>query len=115
MACNMLIQLPVTVPFGTDEEFDLRVRLQRELSEALARAGMRCPVSGEIDAEHINLWFDGTDDAERMFGLVKPVLAAAGLLDRAVVILESPSPYDPDEQVSWVLWPPDHAEALPAG
>lgn len=115
MAYDIVVQLPVTVPFGTDEEFDLRVRLQRELAEAFRSGGDGRAVAGEIDADHILLRLEGLDDPQRAFELVRGVLGRGGLLERATVVLESALPNDPDERVSRVLWPPDPAPALRFG
>ena len=38
MTYGMTVQLPVSVAFGTDEEFDLRVQLESDLTRALASA-----------------------------------------------------------------------------
>jgi hypothetical protein len=106
---GMLVQLPVSVAFGTDEEFDLRVRLERELAHALttARAG-RC-AGGGIDTSHMNLHLEGISDPTLALSVVKEVLGGAGLLGRSVVVLETPCPADPDDRDLQVLWPPNHS------
>ncbi len=115
MAFGMIVQLPVSVPFGTDEEFDLRVQLQRELSVALAENGVGESASGEINTSHMNLRLDNIIDPASALVATKAVLARSGLLGRAVVVLETPCDIDPDDRDCRVLWPPDHADAVSAG
>ncbi len=112
MACDIIVQLPVSVPFGTDEEFDLRVRLQRELSQAMAETGAGRAAGGEIDNSHIHLRLGGIKDPGSAWVVAKSVLARSGLLGRAVVVLETPSQLDPDDRDCRVLWPPDHTGAV---
>ena len=101
MTHGITVQLPVSVAFGTDEEFDLRVQLESDLTRALASAR-----AGEcIDTSHLNLQFDGITDPSVALSLLKQVLAAAGQLSRAVIILETPSVTDPDDRDQQVLWP----------
>jgi hypothetical protein len=112
MMYGMLVQLPVSVAFGTDEEFDLRVQLESDLTRALtaARAG-EC-VGGGIDTSHLTLQFDGISDPPLALGLLKQVLAAAGQLNRAVIVLEKPSAVDPDERDQQILWPLHRADTV---
>jgi hypothetical protein len=97
------------VAFGTDEEFDLRVRLERELAAALAptRAG-EC-AGGGIDTSHMNLHLEGISEPPVALAVVKEVLSAAGLLGRSVIVLETRSAADPDDRDLQVLWPPNHS------
>src|SRR5437762_2441251 len=62
MTYGMIVQLPVSVAFGTDEEFDLRVQLESDLTRALAMARAGECVGGGIDTSHLNLQFDGITD-----------------------------------------------------
>lgn len=110
MAFGMIVRLPVSVPFGTDAEFDLRVQLERELATALLQVGAAGPAYGEIDTSHMNLRLDGVTDPDGTLAAVKQVLAGSGVLGRAVVVLETPSADDPDDRDCRVLWP-----ATPAG
>ena len=109
MAFGMIVRLPVSAPYGTDEEFDLRVQLERELGAALAGVGAGKSAGGEIDTSHMNLHLDGVTDPPKALATTKEVLARNGLLARAVVVLETPSETDPDERDRRVLWPPAHA------
>ena len=110
MASSMIVRLPVSVPYGTDEEFDLRVRLERELGAALRLARAGESAGGEIDTSHMNLTLDAVPEPGPALAAVKEVLARNGLLGRAVVVLETRSPADPDDCDRQVLWP-----AAPAG
>jgi hypothetical protein len=109
MTYGMIVQLPVTVAFGTDEEFDLRVRLERDLAAALAAARAGECAGGGIDTSHLNLQLEGISDPPAALSVVKGVLAGAGLLGRAVVVLETRSPDDPDDRDLKVLWPSNYS------
>lgn len=109
MIHGIIVQLPVSVAFGTDEEFDLRVQLESDLTRALASARAGECVGGGIDTSHLNLQFDGITDPPVALSLLKQVLAAAGQLSRAVIILETPSVTDPDDRDQQVLWPVNQA------
>jgi hypothetical protein len=113
MTYGMTVQLPVSVAFGTDEEFDLRVQLESDLTRALASARAGECVGGGIDTSHLNLQFDGISDPSVALSLLKQVLSAAGQLSRAVIVLEIPSPGDPDDRDQQVLWPASRAGKFP--
>jgi len=106
MTFAMIVRLPISVAFGTDEEFDLRVRLEREFVAALGGAEAGCCVSGEIDASHLHIRLDCIEDVPLAFTAAKEVLNRAGLLARAVVTLETPCAADADDRDTEVLWPP---------
>ena len=109
MTHGIIVQLPVSVAFGSDDEFDLRVQLESDLTRALASAHAGECIGGGIDTSHLNLQFDGIADPSLALSLLKQVLAAAGQLSRAVIILETPSPTDPDDRDQQVLWPSSRA------
>ena len=87
MTFGMIVQLPVSVAFGSDEEFDLRIRLERELSAALAEAGAGECAGGEIDTSHLKLHLEAIVDPRSALDVTKAVLARAEVLGRAVVVL----------------------------
>ncbi|WP_439630552.1 hypothetical protein [Gemmata sp.] len=105
MTAGLIVRIPVTVAFGTDEEFDLRVRLERELGTALAAAGAGEGAGSETGTAHMSLHFVNITDAGAALGAAKDVLARAGLLARAEVVLETRSKADPDDPTWQVLWP----------
>ena len=105
MTYTMIVQLPVSVAFGTDEEFDLRVRLERELATAFTRAGAGECAGGGIDTTHMNIQLEGISDPPAALGVVKDVLTSSGLLARSLVVLETRSAADPDDRDLEVLWP----------
>jgi hypothetical protein len=109
MTHGMIVQLPVSVAFGTDAEFDLRVQLEGDLTRALAGARAGECVGGGIDTTHLNLHFDGITDPPLALSLMKQVLAAAGRLNQAVILLETPSLSDPDDRDQQLLWPANQA------
>jgi hypothetical protein len=109
MTHGMMVQLPVSVAFGTDEEFDLRVQLESDLTAALAVARAGQCAGGGIDTSHLTLHFDNIADPPLALNLVKQVLSASGQLHRAVITLEIPSATDPDDRDHQVLWPATHA------
>jgi hypothetical protein len=109
MTYGLIVQLPVTVAFGTDEEFDLRVRLEGELASALAAARAGECTGGGIDTSHLTLQVENISDPDRALGVVKDVLAGAGLLGRALVVLETRPEADPDDRDLQVLWPANHS------
>ena len=108
MTAGLIVRIPVTVAFGTDDEFDLRVRLERELTAALTAAGAGEGAGSEIDTAHMSLHFVNLTDAATAFSVAKEVLARAGLLGRAEIVLETRSKADPDEPIWQVLWPVAH-------
>jgi hypothetical protein len=112
MAFDMIVQLPVSMAFGTDEEFDLRVRLEQDLSAALAEAGAGTCGGGEIDTSHLKLYLDSIPDALPALDVVKAVLARSGLLARAMIVLETCCGSDPDDRDWRVLWPPNYSGAF---
>jgi hypothetical protein len=109
MTYGMIVQLPVSVAFGTDDEFDLRVQLESDLTRVLAAARAGECTGGGIDTSHLTLQFDGISDPPLALGLLKQVLAAAGQLNRAVIVLERASKLDPDERDQQILWPAHRA------
>ena len=113
MTHGIIVQLPVSVAFGTDEEFDLRVQLESDLTRVLSNARAGECVGGGIDTSHLNLHFDGITDPPITLSLLKQVLASAGHLNRATIILETPSSTDPDERDQQVLWSPHRASKIP--
>jgi hypothetical protein len=114
MTHGIIVQLPVSVAFGTDDEFDLRVQLESDLTRALASARAGECIGGGIDTSHLNLQFDGITDPPVALSLLKQVLAAAGQLNRAIIILETPSVTDPDDRDQQVLWPVSRASKVRA-
>lgn len=108
MTNTMIVQIPVAVAFGTDEEFDLRVQLERELGTAFAAARVGECTGGGIDTSHMSLQLEGISDQSAALELVKDVLASSGLLARAVIVLETRSAADPDDRDLQVLWPLNH-------
>lgn len=103
---SMIVRLPASVPFGTDDEFDLRVRLERELGAALRLARAGESAGGEIDTTHLNVQIEGVPDPARALAAVTEVLARNGLLGRAEVVLETHPAADPDDCDRQTLWPP---------
>ena len=105
MTAGLIVRVPVTVAFGTDDEFDLRVRLERDLGAALAAAGVGDGAWSEIGTSHMSLHCVNITDTAAALGVAKDVLARAGLLARAEVVLETRSKADPDDPTWQVLWP----------
>ena len=113
MAFDMIVQLPVSMAFGTDEEFDLRVRLEQELSAALAEAGAGTCGGGEIDTSHLKLYLDSIPDALPALDEVKAVLARSGFWARAMIVLETCWRVRPGRsRLKRVLWPPNYSGAF---
>ncbi len=112
MTAGMIVQLPVSVAFGTDEEFDLRVRLERELTTALAAVGAGECSSSETDSSYTKLYLGNIADTATTLNVVKDVLARSGLLGRATVVLETRSKADPDDPTWQVLWPLNHSAVV---
>ncbi len=113
MTFGMIVQLPVSVAFGTDEEFDLRVRLERVLTVALAEACAGECTGGEIDTSHMKFHLSGIPDPAPALAVTKAVLARCELLGCAVVALELSCEADPDDRDWKVLWPPNYVGACP--
>lgn len=111
MTFGMIVRLPVSAAYGTDAEFDLRVRLERDVARALAEIGAGESAGGEIDTSHMNIQLERVTDPAGALAAVKSVLVGEGLLGRAVVTLEVPCEADPDERESRVIWPAAAANA----
>lgn len=109
MTSGLIVRLPVSVPFGTDDEFDLRVRLEREFAAVLAATGAGEFAGGNIDTTYLSLRLDGVADPTGLLPTVKDVLARNGQLGRATVVLETRCEADPDERDWQILWPPNHS------
>ena len=109
---GLIVRLPVSVDFGTDEEFDLRVRLERELADALTGTGTGEYAGGEIDTSHMKLRLDAVADPAEALGLVKDVLTRNGQLWWATITLETRCEADPDDRDWQVVWPPNHSGAF---
>lgn len=105
MGSGMIIQLPVTGAFGTDEDFDLRNLLERELGAALAAAQVGECGRGEIEAGRMRVCLEAISDHARALEVVKGVLSGMELLHCAVIALETRCAADPDEIDRRTLWP----------
>jgi len=105
MTAGMIVQFPVSVAFGTDEEFDLRVRLERELNAALVAVGAGDCVGSETDTSHTKLYVSNLNDTLSALNVTKEVLTRSGLLSTATVVLETRMKSDPDDPDLQVLWP----------
>jgi hypothetical protein len=108
MACGIIIQLPVTGAFGSDEDFDLRTLLERELEAALALAQAGECGRGEMENGRMNICLESITDPSHTFQVVKDVLARLKLLQRAVVALETRCEADSDDIDRQTLWPLHH-------
>lgn len=108
MACGMIVQLPVTGAFGTDEDFDLRTQLERELGAALtAELAGECG-RGEIAEGRMCICLEAITDPDAALRVVKDVLARTKVLQRAVVVLETRNEADPDDTERQVVWSVPH-------
>lgn len=103
MAHEMSVQLPVTGAFGTDDDFDLLVRLERDLAAALA--GRAECGRGEIESGRMSVPLTDISDPADALRAVKDVLSGLRVLHRATVSLETRSAADPDDADRQILWP----------
>lgn len=112
MATTIIVQLPVTGAVGTDEDFDLRTHLERELNLALrAEEAGECERS-EIDGGWMRLWLVNGVDPGQTLEIVKDVLARDHLLPRAIIALETCHDVDTDDIHREILWPVQPAAAV---
>ena len=112
MAHAMIVQLPVTGEFGTDDDFDLRTQLERELGLALTREQAGECGRGEIDNGRMSVHLEHVADPGVTLRVVKDVLARLKQLPRAVVVLETRCEADPDDIDCQTLWPIHHASPV---
>jgi hypothetical protein len=103
MAYEMLVQLAVTGGFGTDDDFDLQVRLEHDLAAALD--GLAECGRGEIGDGYASVPLLGVTDPDAALAAVKGVLSRLGVSHRATVALEIRSELDPDDTDRQILWP----------
>ena len=115
MANAMIIQLPVTGAYGSDEDFDLRTQLERDLAAALTRNRAGEVARGEIDGGRMSVVLEALTDADHTLGVVKDVLARLKQLNRATVVLETSCEADPDEVDRETLWPLRHTSPVRIG
>ena len=108
MAHEMIVQLPVTGAFGTDDDFDLRTQLERELAGALAADLAGECGRGEIEGGRMSVPLTGVTDPVVTLRVVKAVLAQFQVLHRATVVLETRSEADPDDIDRQIVWPLQH-------
>ena len=108
MACGMIVQLPVTGVFGTDEDFDLRTQLERELASALAHDKAGECGRGETDDGRMNVYLESIADPIVVLRVVKDVLMRLKQLQRATVVLETRCEADSDDIDHQVLWAVHH-------
>jgi hypothetical protein len=111
MAFGMIVQLPVTGAFGTDEDFDLRTQLEKELGLALAHEQVGECGRGETDNGRMSVHLEAVADPAIALRVVKDVLAGLKQLHRATVVLETRCEADPDDIDRQVLWPVQHSAA----
>lgn len=109
MACGIIVQLPITGAFGSDEDFDLRNLLERELGKALTLAQAGECGRGEMDNGRMTVCLESITNPVYAFQVVKDVLARLKLLHRAVVALETRCEADPDDIDRQTLWPLHHS------
>ena len=103
MAHEMSVQLAATGAFGTDDDFDLQIQLERDLASALA--GRAECGRGEIEGGRMSIPLTDVADPTDALRAVKDVLAGLNVLHRATVVLETRCEADPDEMDREVLWP----------
>ncbi len=104
MTFAMVVRLPVTGAFGTDEDFDLRTLLERELNAALIANGAgECGLGG-TDAGVASIPLEAVSDPDATLRIVQEVLTRHNLLYRVTVVLETPGE-DPDDIDRQVIWP----------
>ncbi len=111
MAYGMVVQLPVTGAVGTDEDFDLRTLLERELGTALARERAGECDRSETDSGRMSVYLTEVADPPLALRLVTGVLARLNVLHRATVVLETRCETDPDDTDRTILWPVHTAPA----
>lgn len=109
MEYEMVVQIPVTGTFGTDDDFDLRTRLERELAAALAAEVAGDCGRGEIEDGRMCVPLTGVADPVAALRVIKVVLAQLQVLHRATVVLETRCEADPDDIDRQVVWPLHHS------
>lgn len=111
MACGLIVQLPVTGAFGTDEDFDLRTQVEKELGAALTQEKVGECGRGETDNGRMSIYLEAIADSAVALRIVKDVLTRLKQLNRATVVLETRCEADPDDIDRQVLWPVQHTPA----
>lgn len=111
MAHGMIVQLPVTGAFGTDEDFDLRNQLEKELGAVFVRERLGECGRGEIEGGRMTVTLEAVTDPGAALRVVKDVLTRLKQLNRAVIVLETRCEADPDDIDRQTLWPTQHTPA----
>ncbi len=104
MRHELVVQLPITGPWGTDAELQLRHRLEEELQEALGELGV--VDGGDIGSGNVNIFIVEIPDAAPALERVKAVLARHAVLDRAIIqrtTYQSEEDDEPSDEA--VVWP----------
>lgn len=108
MTHSMVVQIPITGAFGTDDDFDLRTQLECKLHAALVTEDAGECGRGEIEDGRMCVCLEAIADPTRTLRIVKDVLAQLKHLHRAVVVLETRCDADADDIERQVLWPLHH-------
>lgn len=103
MALALVVQLPANGPFGTDDDFELCSRLERELGAALGATG-ECD-RARIEAGRISVRIEAVTDPADALRATKEALARLSALPRATVQLETRCEADSDDIDRQQLWP----------
>ena len=104
MTHHMTVQIPITGKWGTDEELDLRHRLEEEFQDELGELGS--VDGGDIGSGNMNVFIYGIADFAPALDRVKAVLTRHHVLDRAVIqrsAYRNEEDDEPEEQM--VVWP----------
>lgn len=107
MVHSMIVQLPITGRWGTDEEMNLRHQLEAVFQSELGALG---DVSGgDIGSGNMNIFIEQVPDLDPALQCVKGVLTQHAVLDKAVIQVTTFQNPDDDEPVEErVVWPDNY-------
>jgi hypothetical protein len=107
MIHDMIVQLPITGHWGTDEEMDLRHQLEEEFQQELG--GLGSVDGGDIGSGNMNVFIYRIPEFPPALERVKAVLTRHALLDKAVIersTFQNEGDDEPSEEV--VVWPENY-------
>jgi hypothetical protein len=103
---GLIIQLPISESWGTDEEFDLGCQLEIALDELFRRHGCGIVDGNDVGSGSMNIFtYTNEENWNRALDIVLGELKKHELLEK--VIIAKSVPIGEDDRGHQVIWPKD--------